>query len=264
MNISNNNSGQESTIKTIKKSYQTGHAMNVTNFGTLNIFLQGYDANFNPAREILKRSSLQELQTRAMEALTETNLAQSNYTLLVTEREQAFEGFNTLITNVYLALKALEPSTKIREDVMSAVHKLKGIRVKPKLSEDALAELADKEIEIKYYSVAQLGYDSRVENFDKLIALLSGISKYIPNETHLNVEGLKEKYNELKSKNNAVKESAAVLSNARSKRDLLLYHDTEGIYAVSNAVKSYVRAVYGLKSTQFKQIKNLVFRNIKR
>lgn len=256
---SNSNQESSNAAKSSSRSYQTGHAKNVYNFETQLNFVMAYGEIYNPAKEILKKENLQALMAQAFQNLSEVNSVQSTYTQAVTAREESFMGFDTFITNVYLTLKAFESSKNVLEDAHSYVKKLKGQRVVPKVSFEEIKALSENEKEVKYNSVAQLGYDTRVENFDRLIALLSSIPSYMPNETHLSIEGLKTKYNDLKAKNIAVKEATTALSNTRMVRNKTLYFPETGLYSVAIGVKSYVRAIFGLSSPQYKQIKNIKF-----
>jgi hypothetical protein len=259
------NSNQESskTAKSSSRSYQTGHAKNVYNFETLLNYVMAYGDHYNPAKEELKKEKLQELLALAFTQLSEVNLHLSAYTNAVTAREESFMGFDTFITNVYLTLKAFEPSKNVLDDAKSYVKKLKGKRVIPKVSVEEITALSENEKDVKYNSVAQLGYDTRVENFDRLIALLSTIPSYMPNEAHLSIDGLKAKYTEFKVKNIAVKEATTSLSNVRMARNKTLYLPETGLYSVATGVKSYVRAIFGLSSPQYKQIKNVKFTSFK-
>lgn len=260
---SNNNQESSNAAKSSNRTYQTGHAKNVYNFETLLNYVTAYGEIYNPAKEILKKENLQILMAQAFHNLSEVNTALSTYTSTVTAREEAFMGFDIFITNVYLTLKAFEPSKKVLDDALSYVKKLKGKRVVPKVSLEDITALSENEKEVKYNSVAQLGYDTRVENFDRLIALLSTIPSYKPNEAHLSIEGLKAKYNDLKVKNIAVKEATTALSNIRMERNKTLYFPETGLYSVAIGVKSYVRAIFGLSSPQYKQIKNVKFTSFK-
>lgn len=245
--------------KTTGRTYQTGHAKNVSNFESLIIFVEGYGAVYNPGKELLKLESLNQLKEIAILKLNEVNVTLSAYTHTVTERETAFEGIDTYVTNMYLQLRAYEPSKNVLADMQSYIRKFKGRRAVPKITLTELEKLSETESEVKYNSVAQLGYDSRVENLDRIIALLATIPSYQPNEAEYKLQGLQDKLTVLRDKNSKVTQATADLSNKRKDRNEVLYNSETGLYDVALGVKSYVRAVFGLNSPQYKQIKNLRF-----
>lgn len=242
-----------------KRTYQTGHAKNVSNFETLYTFVGGYGEKYNPGKDLLKYPSLTVLKEQAVNRLTEVNTALSHYTFAVTERETEFEGMDNFVTNIALQLKAYEPSLKVQKDLLSYTRKFKGRRAIPKMSQEELEQLSEAEREAKYNSVAQLGYDSRVENFNLIIALLETIPSYQPNEPEFTIEGLRTKLDRLKTKNDKVIQSTMLLSNARILRNETLYTPETGLYDVALKVKAYVRSIFGLNSPQFRQIKNINF-----
>ncbi|MGE0076603.1 MAG: hypothetical protein AB7S48_01960 [Bacteroidales bacterium] len=104
-----------------------------------------------------------------------------------------------------------------------------------------------------------MSYDSRLDNFDRLIKLLSSITAYAPNETDLKVESLTALYNDLKTKNMAVLNAETPLTIARLSRNEVLYKTNVGIVDISVDVKNYVKSVFGATSPQYKLISNLKF-----
>jgi hypothetical protein len=54
------------------------------------------------------------------------------------------------------------------------------------------------------------------------------------------------------------------LANARAERDKLLYAPKTGMMDTALAVKEYVKSVFGSKSTQYKEVQRIKFRNIKK
>ena len=105
-----------------------------------------------------------------------------------------------------------------------------------------------------------MSYDNRLDNFDKLIKLLSSVEQYAPNEADLKVASLTALYTDLMTKNYAVISATTPLSNARILRDDLLYKDGTGLVDIASDVKAYIKSVYGASSPQFKQVSKLGFK----
>ena len=108
-------------------------------------------------------------------------------------------------------------------------------------------------------SASQMGFNDRIENFDKLITLLSSIPNYTPNEEELKIESLTAYLNDLKSKNAAVLPLEVQLSNARIVRNDIQDRPLTGLIDVALDSKVYIKSVFGASSPQYKQISKLAF-----
>lgn len=104
-----------------------------------------------------------------------------------------------------------------------------------------------------------MGYDERVDNFEKLIALLQTIPEYNPNEEELKIETLQALLSDLKAKNSEVIKTYLVLETARGLRNDVLYKPISGLIDISSDVKSYIKSVFGATSTQYKLVSKLRF-----
>jgi hypothetical protein len=105
-----------------------------------------------------------------------------------------------------------------------------------------------------------MSYDNRLDNFDKLVKLLTSVELYTPNEADLKVESLSKLYADLMAKNSAVIAAATPLSNARIERNKILYQFDAGLVDVALDAKVYVKSIFGPSSAQYKQISKLAFR----
>lgn len=260
---SSNSGSTETAQKSFIRSYQTGNTINVANFDTLISFVSGYGETYNPLRPELKYPALVTLSEEAKTAIATVEGALSIYTHAVTEREAAFTGLNTFVTNIVLQLKSMGMADNVLEDVRFFTRKIKGTRAIPKKTEAELQAMAENSQEVKYNSVSQMGYDSRVSNFSALIAYLTELSGYTPNEEAYTLEGMQAKLQDFRTKNAKVVESFTTLSNARLTRNKKLYHAETGLYKIASSVKNYIRLLYGLDSYEYKQVKNIMFSTYK-
>ena len=240
---------------------ETGHAKNVANFEDLVSFCNGYGTTYNPSKASIKLTALQTLSTNAKNAVNAVNSALPAYSNAVSAREAAFEPLNKLITRVMNALKATDTTSQVDESARTLARKIQGSRATPKLTEEEKKALAEQGEEQKEISSSQMSYDSRLDNFDKLIKLLTSVTLYAPNEADLKVTALSTLYTDLKTKNTAVVTATTPLSNARIARNDVLYKDIIGMYDIAFDVKTYIKSLYGATSPQYKQISGLKFTN---
>lgn len=105
-----------------------------------------------------------------------------------------------------------------------------------------------------------MGFDNRLDNFDKLIKLLIGIALYAPNEIDIKTATLQTLYTDLKAKNTAVVSATVALTNARITRNDIFYKPNVGIVDLTIDIKNYVRSLYGSGSPQLKQVTKLPFK----
>ena len=238
---------------------ETGHAKNVANFEKLVAETTAFGETFNPSKATLKLTALNTQLATAKAAIAAVNSAEPAYKNAVSARDAAFAPLGKLITRINNALKASDTTVQEDESALTLVRKLQGRRATAKKTEDEKKALAAEGKEVVEISSSQMSFDSRLDNFDKLIKLLSSIPAYAPNEADLKVEALTALYNDLKAKNMAVINAETPLSTARIARNEVLYKQNTGIVDITVDVKNYVKSVFGATSPQYKLISNLKF-----
>ena len=238
---------------------ETGHAKNVANFDDLISFATGYGTAFNPSKPSIKLTALQTLSTSAKNAINAVNAALPAYSNAVAAREAAFEPLNKLITRVNNALKATDTTEQVDESAKTLVRKIQGTRATAKKTDEEKAAEKAAGKETKEISSSQMSYDSRLDNFDKLIKLLTSVTLYAPNEADLKVTALTTLYNDLKAKNTAVVTATTPLSNARISRNDFLYKANTGLVDIALDTKTYIKSLYGATSPQYKTVSSLKF-----
>ena len=240
---------------------ETGHAKNVTNLESLITSIIALETSYNPSRDSIKLTSLQTLLTASTESLNAVNIAQAAYSNAVAARKVAFEPFSKLITRVMNSLKASGASTQVVQSARTIVRKLQGRRASAKITEEEKKALEAEGKEVNQISASQMSFDNRIENFDRLIMLLSSIPLYNPNEAELKVETLKALHNQLKEKNTEVILPIVQLSNSRISRNKILYKENTGLVDIALDSKTYIKSVFGATSPQYKQVSRLYFKN---
>lgn len=240
---------------------ETGHAKNVANFESLITSITAFGTNYNPSKASLKLPALQTKLTASKESLNAVNIAQSAYSNAIAAREFAFEPFSKLITRVNNALKASDTTVQVDESAQTIVRKLQGKRASAKLTDEEKKALEAEGKELTQISTAQLSYNSKLENLDKLIMLLTSVPLYNPNEEDLKITSLTAYYNELRAKNTDVLVPTVQLSNARIARNEILYKPNTGLIDIASDAKTYIKSVFGATSPYSKQISKIEFKS---
>ncbi|MFZ4401699.1 MAG: hypothetical protein ACOYO1_16840 [Bacteroidales bacterium] len=242
---------------------ETGHAKNVANLEELVSIVKGYGVAYNPSKASIKLIALQTLAEDAKKSLHTLNEVFPVYSLAVADREKAFSSLDTYSTRILNALKATDTPKQVIDDAKTIARKLQGKRATPKKTEEEKKIFATEGKEVIEISTSQLGFDDRLNNFDKLCKLLETISEYIPNEADLKVTAIKERYTIMSDSNTAALDAGTALSNSRLNRNIILYLPVTGMVDNAKASKKYIISLYGATSPQYKQVSKLVFRSIK-
>ena len=238
---------------------ETGHAKNVANFEKLVVNVSGLGAAYNPSRGSIQLSAINDLLGNAKAVISNLNQAESVNKNAISAREEAFEPLSKLITRVGNSLKASASSSSTDDQATTLIRKLQGRRATPKMTDDEKKAAEAEGKTVKESSSSQMSFDNRLDNFDKLIKLLTTVPEYAPNETELSVDGLTTLYNDLNSKNLDVINASVPLTTARIARDQALYSPLTGIVDISVDVKMSVKSVLGASAPQYKAISGLTF-----
>ncbi len=238
---------------------ETGHAVNVANFNELISFVRGYGEAYNPSNNAIALSTLQTVASNSEATLEAIYTAQGSYNNAVAAREVDFDPLSKLVTRIMNMLKVSGVSQEVYDSVNTVARKIKGQRATTKATTTVPEEEGEEAPKTKKHSTSQMSYDSREENFAKLIQLLAAIPEYAPNEEELQVATLTTLSNNLQEKNNDVINAEVPLSNARIARDKVLYAPKTGLVETAGNVKTYVKAIFGATSRQYKQISKLRF-----
>ena len=113
--------------------------------------------------------------------------------------------------------------------------------------------------EVNQNSNSQMGYDDRVENFESLISFLQTVPEYNPNEEELKITTLQALLSDLKAKNISVMQNRIAEDTVRGVRKSVQNTPLTGLVDIANDVKSYIKSVFGVNSTQYKLVSKLRF-----
>lgn len=247
----------------MKTNNAAGHAQNVTNLNVVASLIPAYGDAYNPSVQSLALTELKKLYTQGLDANNEVATAEVALKNAIAARTGLFDGFDDVVTKTINALKISGASPQTLEQAQVFVRNLRGKRATDKLTDEEIAAEKEKGNEVKQVTLHNASFDSKIENFGKYTLFLASTPDYKPNEAGLSNEGLSARLADYKAKNNDVITADAALSAARQKRNEILYADNIGLVPVAQAVKLYVKSVFGATSPQYKQISSIAFTNLK-
>ncbi len=250
--------------KISKKTFaavETGHAKTVANFERLTLFVAGYGASYNPSINTIKLAAMQSTLASAKLAIGMVHSSISFNKNAVAAREEVFAGLAKLLPRISCSVNATSASQSVKDKVKTVIRKIQGKRAKAKKTEEELDALKVEGKETKNISASQMSYDNRLDNFEKLITMLTNIPEYAPNELDLKVSGLTTFCKELRDKHLVAEKTLVPLSNARISRDKTLYNGNANIVAIASDCKLYIKSAFGPTSREYKQVSKLQFRN---
>lgn len=227
----------------MSKSTETGHLRNVTNFAKLINNVTAIGDSYQPPKESLKVENLQSIYDATVAVMDEAAKANTDCTLVVNMRQLAFKPLSRLITRINNNLKASDSPQLIDEAVRSLVRRLRGERASSIFTPEEVAALEAEGKSAKQASSSQMGYDTRLYNFEKLITILSSIPEYKPNEPELKIEALKALYAKINKLNMDVIVAQAELDKIRGRRQDLMYNNTNALVTKALDAKAYLRSI---------------------
>ncbi len=241
------------------KTNESGHAKNVANFKALITYCMNYGSAYNPGNEEINVTNLSILQGDASNALHTVINTKAAYDHITNEREIAFRSLPKLCTRIFNALKACGTTPEKLKDARSLIKKISGGAKKKKKEESIIDNPGE---EVASHSISHLSYDSKLINFKSLIEVLLTETKYHPNEEELSIAGLTNLYQDLYTKVQVVTQSSANLNVARIERNKLFYLAEINLYKIAVSVKSYIKAIFGARSEEYKKIKGIKVQNL--
>ncbi len=231
------------------------HVKTVAAFEEFTGFCSGYGGSYNPGLPNLKLSALNELAVKARQALEDVNVAKSALNIATNNREIAFAGLPKSVSSITYALAASGASEQTMKDARVILRQMTGRRKyrEPIASGEATVTV------VRGRSFMQRGYESMTNHFARMVQMLRDEPLYQPTEYFLSLESMDEQMSKLHSLNTAVTDARVVFSNARVALYRLYYGDANSVVATARSAKKYVRAIFGLNSAQYNQVKKINF-----
>jgi len=239
-------------------SNETGHVKNVNNLEDLITICIGYGGAYNPSKNSIKITVLNQLLTDSKTELANVNKKLTDYNIAVTNRQLIFKDLKKLSTRLVNALGASDTNSKTIENANSINRKIQGVRASTKEAPTTPESNSDT-TEVKAHSVSQQSYGLLTEHFSKLILLLQSESNYNPNEELLKVTNLNTLLSDMNTNNATVLTANTEVNNARINRNELFYISPNCLFNTAAEVKKYVKSLFGATSQQYKQISGIKF-----
>ncbi len=217
------------------------------------------DPNYNPANPKIAVAGLEALYTSGQSATTNVRTTEAPYKVSVNTRQTLFAQAAPRMGSAYRMAKACGAGQPILDDLDTHRRKLSSPRKAKAPKGDPNATDSEDGSSNTTHSTSQMSYDNQVGNAAAIVALLSHISTYNPNEDKLKIASLQEFVTELQAVNEAVSTNFVPYSQARATRDEVLYTGEDSIVNIAKLVKAYVSAAFGTGSPLYKQIKGLKF-----
>lgn len=232
------------------------HVQNVQAFGELKGLCTGYGGEYNPGKQNLQVEALTTLWLNANQVMDDVIVAKAEYDIATNNREQAFAQLGKLGTRIFGILKAGGASPLLLKDAQTLVNKLRGFGSKahrPPISSQ------EPEPVITKRRLGGHDYASRKNHFASLLEIVMSEPTYKPNESYLSVAGLQGVLDNLRELNEKVVAAKVALREARRNRNTLLYVGEESLVSTAQAVKQYVKAIYGFTSQQHTEVFRIGF-----
>jgi hypothetical protein len=233
---------------------ETGHATNVANYKTLLTICLEMGGTYQPTAEVLQIANLQKKSGEIDAPMKLLKDAMPLYTTAVADKDAAFKPLNKWITRVINGFATCGAKEGEVNNATTIAKKITGA-TKP------AEKKAKKNEEADYISQSQASMDMRIENLNKLIAILAANKNYKPNEADLQVAALEAYAALLQTHVDKVKTAGRPVKLAREKRDIVLYTNETGIVDTALLAKKYTLSALGSDSALYKIIKGLKFRN---
>lgn len=240
---------------------ETGQAKNITHFEDLIHFCQQFGTTYNPPTPGIGLAALNTKLADARNAAQAVIDAKTGYNIATNSREILYNELRPLATRIINVLEVCGASEQTLKDARSLINKMYGRRVKSKpAAADRPLAPGSEPVELSATrSVSQQGFDALYQHFAALISLLAGEPAYIPNETDLGLPALNSFLSGMLAASTSVSTAVVALSNARLQRNTIIRDSTNGLMALATHVKKYVKAMFGARSPQYRQVSGLVF-----
>lgn len=232
------------------------HVKNVAAFEEFVGYCSGYGGSYNPGLPNLKVSALQELAVKARKALDEVTVAKSALNNATNSREIAFADVPRLASSILFTMASLGASEQALKDARVFLRLLTSrTRTRqPVPSEQAVA--------IRKENHGQRGFTSMVYHLERLVQTASDEPVYKPNEPGLTPEGLRNTTAALAKLNAEVSAAKVAWNNARVAMHSI-YYGEQSLLETGRNGKKYLRAIYGLNSNEYAQVKKIKFTKVK-
>lgn len=206
--------------------------------------------NYQPPRYEETPEGFKKILDQIITANTQETQLQQTYNTTVTIRQKTFR---TDPISVFKILPLIRGYVQAQYGKNSIEFKqVDTIIIQIRNSKTIKTYAHDGTIETKI-SQSERSYGSTTQYFSELVTILQKLPDYQPTRTELKIDSLKEFITTINTLNNQVASTYGQLKISRDNRRQLYQQLTDR----ANRIKAYVKANYGLNSTEYKLIKGL-------
>jgi len=241
---------------------EKGHAKNLENLKKERDYAVSWGAKYAPSNPVLLLTNINAVITAAEAVADAVQAARTPYRNATAAAADAFAPLSDLTTRLLKGLEASGAAASVVEDAKTYARKIKGTRKTPAVQDDPTTPDIDESQQS--HSASQMSRAQRIENLDALVLLMEAQALYNPNEEDLKIDTLQDLSVDLKAKTQAVQTAFVGFSNELGERDEIYYADGAGVVAIGNLFKKYALAAFGKDSAEYKQVKDLEFKNVPR
>lgn len=254
---------------------EDGHIKTVNNLQLVIEHLNTYGPQYNPSNAAISLAALNAKLAEAQTAMAGHRVIENAYANATDAREPLFDQLPPLSTRIVNALKASGASPLTVNNAQAILRRIRGVRKTRKKKGDISpapetpagltplpeAQNGAPEAEtVLNHSVSNRSHDQLTENFAKLLQVVQDEPLYQPNEVDITVSALQTYVAQLNAHNGTVAGQVASYASSLAGRNAILYAPQNGIPDLAQAVKAYVKSVFGAASVQFKTINAISFR----
>ncbi len=241
-------------ITKLKQNNMT-HVKNTEAFARLIGFCTGYGGTYNPGRPTLQIDALINQLNETQSVMENVKVAKNQFDNQANSRKQTFDQLPNLIASVLRTLEASGAKPEKMEDARAFAHQILG--KSPRNRQPISSDKEGKPPPMRPH--LQLAYVSKADSFSKLVMTVTSEPLYQAKEMKLSLVGLEEKVQELNQLNRSAADARGLWSKALIERNVVMYNKEVSMTKTAQAVKKYVRAVFGPNSGQYGVLKSLVF-----
>ncbi|HPH47358.1 MAG TPA: hypothetical protein PKU83_10130 [Chryseolinea sp.] len=234
------------------------HVKDAESFARLIGFCTGYGCTYNPGRQNLQLDALANQLNEMRMAMEKVIVAKTNYDNIVNHRIQTYHQLPRLVSSILRILESSGARPEKLDDARTFAHQLLGVVPKKRLPVPS-DNTANTTKPLIHRSQRQLAYVSKADSFSKLVMAVSTEPLYQPREQIFTQAWLDVKVQELNGRNREVSDARALWSKALLERNDRMYRNEVSIIRTAQAVKKYVRAIFGHDSANYRLLKTLHF-----
>lgn len=240
---------------------------------------------WNPLNPNLSILSLKERHARSLLVVENYEKIFEIDKIKTTERETAYAPLNTLVQRVYAAASSCQMSPATLEQIKTYKDVIDGSNVsllaaerkrEAKKAQEALEKAAlekgimspientastdatdNDSTEAKKRSVSKMSFESRYDNFKRLINLLTVAETYRTNLPDLTLDALNLFLDKLAAANKATNDADKAWADAVKERDNCLRAAENSVYAVVKDIKTELIGMETKNGETYKKVSNL-------